>query len=205
MMTGPNRPDDSKVSAKSAHPDEARSDITSRLIQDRHHNDSARDRLWSHLLREMRALAHARLHKEKAGHTLETDALVNELYLKLSQSEMSINDRSHFLAVAARQLRLILVDHARSKKRVKRGGVQQQITLRALTSDSECASADVLDLHAALEVLQGHDELTARVLELHYFSGLSFAEVAEVSNVSVPTVTRKLRIGKAWLHQRLSR
>ncbi len=178
---------------------------TTRLIRDSRYNESARNRLWAHLLQEMRALAHARLHQENAGHTLETDALVNELYLKLGHCDMSINDRAHFRAIAARQLRLILVDHARSKRRVKRGGVQQQITLRGLAATAGHASAEVLDLHTALDELQAHDEQTAYILELHFFSGLSFAEIAEVSKVSVPTVTRKMRVGKAWLYQRLSR
>lgn len=180
-------------------------DSTTRLIRDSSRSESARDRLWTHLLREMRALAHTRLTQEQAGHTLETDALVNELYLKLSQSELTINDRSHFMAVAAKQLRLILVDHARSKTRVKRGGVQQQITLRGLAGESGPFSASVLDLHTALEELAARDQQTAQILEYYYFSGLSFADIAEVAEVSVPTVTRKMRIGKAWLHQRLNR
>ncbi|MEN1729171.1 MAG: ECF-type sigma factor [Pseudomonadota bacterium] len=180
-------------------------DNTTQLIHDSHHDPTARNRLWLHLLREMRALAHVRLNGERSGHTLETDALVNELYLKLNQSKLSINDRSHFMAVAARQLRLILVDHARSKNRIKRGGVQQQMTLRGLADKDQQSSAGVLDLHSALEALSDRDALTASILELHFFAGFSFAEIAESQGVSVPTVTRKMSLGKAWLHQRLDR
>jgi len=179
-------------------------DSTTKLIRESNHDDSARNRLWSRLLHEMRSLAHARIARENAGHTLETDALVNELYLKLDQSELSVNDRSHFMAVVARQLRRILVDSARSKQRLKRGGVQQQITLRGLGAEDRMQSTGVLDLHNALEALQTRDEPTAHILELHYFGGLSFSEIAQTTGVSVPTVTRKMRLGKAWLHQQLA-
>ncbi len=178
-------------------------DSTTRLIRESNHDDGARNRLWSRLLHEMRALAHARISRESSGHTLETDALVNELYLKLDQSELSINDRSHFMAVVARQLRLILVDSARSKHRLKRGGVQQQITLRGLGSGDRLQHWSPGPAQGAGGTGKLRDERTAHILELHYFGGLSFTEIAEAAAVSVPTVTRKMRLGKAWLHKRL--
>ncbi len=174
------------------------------LVRRSRTDHSAQERLWALVMREMQQLAHARLKRERAGHALETDALVNELYLKLGNVTLQVNDRAHLMAVAARQLRCILVDYARANNCAKRGGDALHITLHTIGKASSVENADVLDLHEALQQLESHDERTASMVELHYFGGLSFKDIAAALEVSIATVTRKMRLGKAWLHSRMS-
>lgn len=164
----------------------------------------AKQQLWDLVLGEMRQLAHAKLIRERPGHVLETDALVNELFLKLGDATLQVNDRAHLMAVAARQLRCILVDYARASNCAKRGGDALHITLHTIGKASSVDNADVLDLHEALQQLESHDERTASMVELHYFGGLSFKDIAAALEVSIATVTRKMRLGKSWLHSRMN-
>ncbi len=173
------------------------------LIRRSRTDRSAKQRLWALVMREMQQLAHARLKRERAGHALETDALVNELYLKLGNATLDVKDRAHFMALAARQLRCILVDYARANNSGKRGGGVTHITLQHVGKASPAEKAGVLDLHDALQQLESEDNPTASVVELHYFGGLSFNDIAAALDISVATVTRKMLLGRAWLHSRL--
>jgi RNA polymerase sigma factor (TIGR02999 family) len=141
---------------------------------------------------------------ERAGHTLQATALVNEAFLKLCGSDINWQSRAHFIAIAARAMRQILVDHAKSKRRQKRGGSDIQVTLY----ESHIAAAedgpDVLDIEDTLNRLAKMDERKAQIIELNIYGGLSYREIAEVLSISVATVERELRFSRAWLQQALT-
>jgi RNA polymerase sigma factor (TIGR02999 family) len=141
--------------------------------------------------------------REDAGHSLQATALVNEAYLRLVQGR-SVNwqNRAHFLAVAARLMRRILVDFARAKRYQKRGGGAMQITLVDDVALSE-PGRDLVALDDALEALAKHDERKSRVIELRFFGGLSVKETAEALHVSPETVMRDWKMARAWLLREL--
>ncbi len=163
----------------------------------------AGEQLGALVYQELRAMARQRLAGERGDHTLQPTALVNEAYLRLVQGGVSLNDRIHFFATAALHMRAILVDHARAKLAEKRGGDQVRVTLADDLQAPESTDAELLALDAALTSLQAADERTARVVELTYFGGMQRDEVAHALSVSVPTVDRALRFGRAWLRQAL--
>lgn len=153
---------------------------------------------------ELRRLAGSILRGESSGHTLQATALVNEAYLKLLGAEAaSFQSRAHFFAVAARMMRQILVDHARKRLAGKRGGGAKKLELKEALVVSETNADEFLALHEALEALEEFDARKARVVEMRYFSGMTGEEIAEALGVSVPTVTRELRVAQAWLAARL--
>jgi RNA polymerase sigma factor (TIGR02999 family) len=168
---------------------------------------AALDRLTAALYGELRSLAHARLRGERLGHTLQTTALVHEAYLRLAASEVAPVDRVHFLALAASTMRRVLIDHARSRRRGKRGAGAVHVTLEdatvALASPGP-AVIDVLDVDRALADLERLDARKARILELHVFGGLTYGELAVVTSISAATVQRDLQFGCAWLRRALS-
>lgn len=164
----------------------------------------AGEQLGALVYQELRAMARNRLAGERSDHTLQPTALVNEAYLRLVQGGVSMNDRIHFFATAALHMRSILVDHARARLAEKRGGDQLRVTLgEDLPAPEFGQDADLLTLDSALSALHEADERTARVIELTYFGGLQRDEVALALGVSVPTVDRALRFGRAWLKQAL--
>ena len=155
---------------------------------------------------ELRRLAHRYMAGQRADHTLQTTALVNEAYLRLaSQDDPRFANRSHFLAVAAKAMRQILVDHAKSTLRKKRGAGAKAVGLDEAALLSPEPAREILDLNEALEKLAALDARKAHVVELQYFGGLKQAEIAEVLNVSVVTVQRDWTFSKAWLYAELSR
>ena len=140
---------------------------------------------------ELRRLAHHYMERQAGGHTLQTTALVNEVYLRLAnQEEPSFADRSHFLAVAATAMRQILVDHAKSAVRQKRGGGVKELTLDEVAVVSPEPMREIVDLNEALDRLATLDSRKARVVELAYFGGLNQDEIAEVLEVSTVTIRR---------------
>ncbi|MGE0453174.1 MAG: ECF-type sigma factor [Vicinamibacteria bacterium] len=160
-------------------------------------NREALDRLLPVVYEELASLARGAMRGERRDHTLQTRALVHEAYLRLIDADVAWQDRAHFMAVAARTMRRVLVDHARAKRRHKRsGGVRVEL-------DASLASAgpglDVLALHDALERLAAFDARKGQIVELHYFGGLNYDETAEALAVSAATVDRELRLAKAWL------
>lgn len=156
---------------------------------------------------ELHRQAHRYLNRERSDHTLQTTALVNEVYLKLvKQEHFAWENRSHFLAIAAKLMRQILIDYARTKHRSKRGGRQDQVPLEnALTIGFIDTSVDLLALDEALTRLAAKEEHLAHIVELRFFSGLSVDETAEVLGISDSTVKRDWQMAKAWLHRELTR
>ena len=153
---------------------------------------------------ELRGIAAAQMRDERAGHTLQPTALVNEAYLKLvDQTKMELNGRAHFLAVAARQMRQILVDHARGRARLKRGGNRKRIDLHDADAHGQHPLSDILALDEALREFAELDEEKARVVELRYFGGMTHPEIAEALGVSRRTVDRAWDLAKRWLAAQL--
>lgn len=163
------------------------------------------DRLMDLVYDDLRALAGRLIRAERAGHTLQPTALVHEAYLRLiDQSAVEWRGRAHFMAIAARMIRRVLVDHARARGRLKRGGDHRRISLTSIDAIPD-ASVDLLDLEDALEMLARLDERHARVVELRFFGGLSDAEAATVLGVTDRTVRNDWRVARAWLQVRLDR
>ncbi len=153
---------------------------------------------------QLRTLAARCLSAERPEHTLRATALVNEAYLRLVGSELTFNDRVHFYAVAARLLRHILVDHAKSLNRAKRGGGAVKLSLDEALVIGQAAPSGILDLDDALKRLAVHDARKAEVVELLFFGGLTYDEASAMLNISPATVHRELRMAKAWLHRDLT-
>ena len=178
--------------------------VTELLEQWSEGDDAALAELTPLVYDELRRLAHRQMGGERADHTLQTTALVNEAYLRLAdQTQRHWQNRAHFFAVAARAMRRILVSYARSQRSQKRGGGAVRIELdeTALVSPEE--SREIVDLHEALERLAAVDSRKAQVVELKYFGGLNYDEMAEVLKVSPVTVRRDWRFAKAWLYTQL--
>jgi RNA polymerase sigma factor (TIGR02999 family) len=165
----------------------------------------ALDQLMPIVYDELRRQAARYLRRERPGHTLQTTALINEAYIRLvDQKRVHWQNRAHFFGIAAQMMRRILVDHARTKKRVKRGGSDVRVTLADANLMSKSRDLDIVALDEALERLGKVDEQQARVVELRFFSGLTVAETAEVLSISAATVKRDWSMAKAWLHREIS-
>ena len=156
---------------------------------------------------ELHRMAKRYMNSQPSGHTLQTTALIHEVYLKLSdRKEPRLQDRTHFFAVAARAMRHILVDHARSQQAEKRGGAMLQIvSIEDAAVISDQRSAETVALDEALTNLTALDERKGQVVELRYFGGLSVVETAEVLQISPETVLRDWRFAKTWLLRELTR
>jgi RNA polymerase sigma factor (TIGR02999 family) len=180
-------------------------DVTEALNALRGGDDGARDRLVAAVYDELRVIAHAHLRRE-APQTLVTTELVHEAYEKVLGADPAYDGRGHFFAAAARAMRQVLVDRARRRNRIKRGGGQRPL---ALTDVGEIAATaagrgvDLLDLDDALTRLAAFDPRQAAVVECRYFGGLSFEETAEAVGVSVATAKRDWRTARAWLYAAL--
>ena len=173
---------------------------------DNRREDSA-DALLKLVYAELHRQAHRYLQKERAGHTLQTTALVHEAYLKLAaQKSVAWESRSHFFAIAATMMRRILIDYAKTKHRVRRGGVHSDLPLEnALTISFSETDFDLIALDEALNRLAAKEEQLAKVVELRFFSGLDVTEAAEVLGISESTVKRDWQMAKAWLHRELTK
>jgi RNA polymerase sigma factor (TIGR02999 family) len=173
---------------------------------DNRREDSA-DALLKLVYGELHRQAHRYLQKERAGHTFQTTALVHEAYLRLvNQKSVAWESRSHFYAIAATMMRRILIDYAKTKHRVRRGGVHSDLPLEnALTIRVSKTDFDLVALDEALDRLAAKDEHLAKVVELRFFSGLDVAETADVLDSSESTVKRDWQMAKAWLHRELKR
>jgi len=174
-------------------------DVTQLIQKWRSGEGEALDRLVPLVYEELKAMADARLRGERAGHTLQATALVHEAYARLVAVDIDFNDRAHFFAVIAQTMRRILVDYARARARVKRGGNQIPLTLDEQIAVVEDRPEELLALDEALDRLAEVDSRKAKVVELHYFGGLKYAEIAAALEVSDVTVFRDLRLAKAWL------
>src|SRR5213595_382798 len=167
-------------------------------------DDAALAELTPLVYEELHRLAHHFMEGQRPNHTLQTTALVNEAYLRLAdQTNPSWQNRAHFFAVAARAMRQILVSYARSQRSQKRGGGALKVELDEAAILSPEQSKEIVDLHEALERLETLDSRKAQVVELKYFGGLNYDEMAEVLKISPVTVRRDWRFAKAWLYTEL--
>ena len=165
----------------------------------------AMEELFPLIYDELRDMAHRQIRKERSNHTLGTTALVNEAYLKLvGNDKLSEKGRAYFFAAAARTMRHILVDYARQRNRIKRGGDQIRVTLETNQMEVDSFASDILELNDALEVLANHNQRHAQVVECRFFSGLSVEETAQALDVSPRTVKQDWALAKAWLYRKLN-
>ena len=163
-------------------------------------DEAAFQRLVPLVERELHRIAKRFMAGERAGHSLEATALVNEAYLRLIDAQqVKWQDRAHFLAMSARLMRRILVDWARSKQYQKRGGGALKVTMDEGLALADERGHDLVALDDALEALAKFDERKSKVIELRFFGGLSVEETASVLSVSVDTVMRDWKLAKAWL------
>ena len=176
--------------------------VTKMLIAWGQGDEAARDALIPLVYDQLRRIARNRLRGERAGHTLQTSELINEAYLKLVEQSVSWQSRAHFFGIAARLMRQVLVDYARARQRLKRGGDRQQISLTAV-EDAQEQVADLLTLNGALETLAKVDLQRSQIVELRFFGGLTIEETAQVMSISTPTVERGWRAARAWLQTEL--
>ena len=177
--------------------------VTGLLMAWRGGNDAALEQLVPLVHEELHRIARGCMRGERAGHSLQATALVNEAYLRLiGAQQVDWQNRVHFLAVSARLMRRILVDFARSKKYQKRGGGAQAVTLDEALVVAE-PGRDLIALDEALDALAKLDERKSRVVEMRFFGGLSVEETAAVLGVSGDTVMRDWRLAKAWLLREL--
>jgi RNA polymerase sigma factor (TIGR02999 family) len=180
-------------------------EVTELLQSWRQGDAAALERLIPLVHSELGRVARSHFRREHSGHTLQATALVHEVYLRLvAIDRMTLNDRTHFFAVAARLMRQILVDHARRKRADKRGGGLTMLSLDEVSPVPSTPIVDVLALDQALEALSSRDARQCRVVELRFFAGLSIDETAQAIGVSAATVEREWTMAKAWLHRRLS-
>ena len=168
-------------------------------------DQTARDKLLPLVYDELRQMARRYMERQNPGHTLQTTALIHEAYLRLvDQQNVQWQNRAHFFGVAAKAMRSILVDYARTKHAAKRGGALQQVSLDEAATISTERTAEVVALDDALQNLAAFDPRKSQVVEMRYFGGLTVEETAEVLHVSPETVARDWRLARTWLLRELS-
>ena len=184
---------------------ETSQNVTQLLIGWSNGDKEALDALLPVVYEELRKQAARYLRRERVGHTLQTTALIHEAYLKLvDQKNVHWQNRAHFFGIAAQLMRRILVDHARTKKRAKRGGSDIRVSFNDANLMTPSQNLDIVALDEALTRLNEIDEQQSRIVELRFFSGLTVAETAEVLAISPATVKRDWSMAKAWLHREIS-
>ena len=181
-----------------------KSDITLLLEAMRGGDGEAGVKMLPLVYAELRQIARVKMAGEQPGHTLQATALVHEAWLRLG--EQSFENRAHFFGAAAEAMRRILVERARRKQRAKRGGGGEHVDVDEIEIAAPVANEDeLLAIHDALDRLAAHDARKAELVKLRYFAGLSFEEIGEVLDISVPTAHRDWAYARAWLHQEISR
>jgi RNA polymerase sigma factor (TIGR02999 family) len=180
-------------------------EITEQLIAWSKGDEAALEKLIPAVYQELRRMADHYLRGEDSGHSLQPTALVHEAYLRLiDQSKVEWQNRAHFFGVAAQMMRRILIDHAKAKHRVKRGGTAVKVVLDENANFTHERASELLALDDALQSLAGMDERKSRIVELRYFGGLTVEETAQVLGISDKTVMRDWNLAKAWLYRELT-
>jgi len=181
-------------------------DVTQLLLDWTNGNKEAVDKLMPLVYEELRRVADRFLRRERPDHTLQTTALVHEAYLRLiDQRDVRWQNRAHFFAIAAQLMRRILVNHARDKYAVKRGGFAEKVSLDEALSLSATRDVDLVALDDALTGLASIDSQQSRIVELRFFGGLTIEETAEVLGISPATVKNKWSMARAWLHREIGK
>ncbi len=179
--------------------------VTVLLHQWRQGDEAALEVLTPIVFDELRRLASSYMRRESAGHTLQPTALLNEAYLRLAQQQnQNWENRAHFFGVAAHLMRVILVDHARSKNRAKRGGGAPKLSIQEALDAAVERPETLVHLDDALKELSAFDERKAKVIEMRFFGGMTIEETAEALSISVATVGREQRMAEAWLNRYLT-
>lgn len=179
------------------------SPVTQLLVAWSQGNPAALEELTPHVYRELHALAKSYLRRGRANQTLQPTALINEACIRLlGQSEpIAWENRAHFFGIAARLMRMVLVDYSRAHRAEKRGGLAQVVSLEETMVLSSSRAPDVLEVSIALDKLAEVDERKAKVIEMKYFGGMEREEIATALQLTVPTVKRDLRLGEAWMRR----
>lgn len=178
--------------------------ITALLVRWRGGDNDALNSLTPLIYENLRKIASRHLARERQGFTLCATEVVHEAYQRLASADVSWQDRAHFLAIASRQMRQVLVDYARSKGRQKRGGDDwQRVTLNEVGEAAGAEQVDILSIQGALERLSAFDPLKGQIVDLIVFGGLKGKDVADVVGISEHTVWREWRMARAWLHNEL--
>jgi len=183
--------------------DPASESVTGLLQEWQRGDREALDRLMPIVYGELRRIAGRLMKSESPAHTLQATALVHEAYARLMRGEVSVRDRAHFLSLSAQVMRRILVDHARARRRDKRGGGGLKVTLTGLEAITPGSPDRLIDIDDALDRLKAMDPRKHRALEMSVFGGMTHAEIALVLDLSVPTIERDLRMARAWLRSEL--
>jgi len=182
-----------------------KNDVTQLLADWAAGDKTALERLMPLVYEELRAIAHRHMRRERPGQLLQTTALVNEAYLRMvDQRNARLQNRVHFFAIASQLMRRVLVDHARSRRRARRGGGAVELSLNEAAAASGEPAAEVIALDDALRSLEAIDPRKGRLVELRFFGGLSLEETAEALGVSPRTVMRDWRMAKAWLRREMA-
>ena len=177
--------------------------VTALLAAARAGEEGAVDALLPLVYEELRRIAHAQMRRERPGHTLDATALVHEAWLRLGSGAAAAGDRTHFLGIAARLMRQILVERARARHAAKRGGHRERVTLDERLLPISERPIDVLALDQALERLASIDPMNARLVELRFFGGLTVEEAAEALGISPATLKRRWALARAFLFREL--
>ncbi len=185
--------------------------ITQWLADWRGGDEAAQEALIASMYEELKVIALREFGRERANHTLQPTAIINEALIRISSADISWSDRCHFLAVMTSTMRRVLVDHARARQRQRRGGDALHVTLTEDLVESSpeglggaTSQPELMDLVRALDALREIDERKADVLEYHYFGGMNYDEIAHVTDLSAATVHRELRFSRSWLKNHLS-
>lgn len=183
----------------------AQQQVTQLLVDWSSGDTAALDKLIPLVQPELHRLAHHYMSRERTGHTLQTTALLDEAYLRLVDNTKPLwQNRMHFVAATAQLMRRIMVDHARERHALKRGGGAKKVTLDEAALVTETRAAELLALDEALENLAAFDPRMSKIVEMRYFGGLSNEEIAEVLKIHPNTVMRDWSAAKAWLYAALS-
>ncbi|HYP05351.1 MAG TPA: sigma-70 family RNA polymerase sigma factor [Bryobacteraceae bacterium] len=181
----------------------AAADVTRLLVRWREGNEEALQSLTPIVYEELRRLAESYMRRESAGHTLQATALVHEAYMRLiGSAEIQFQDRAHFFGIAARLMRQVLVQHARTKGALKRGSGRKESLDEAVVISAE-GSDTVIALDDALRKLAELDERKSQIIEMRYFGGLTAEEIAAVLDISTATIGRELKLAHAWLYRQI--
>jgi len=180
-------------------------DVTQLLVDWSHGDEEALARLTPLVYDELRRVAQRYLRRERRDHTLQATALVHEAFVRLiDQRQVHWRSTLHFTALAAQMMRRILIDHARSQRYAKRGGGAPKVSLDDAPPIAADSTPELLEIDEALARLTDFDAQLGKIVELRFFGGLKNEEIAELLGLSVPTVTRRWRMAKAWLYRHLT-